>query len=278
MTGNESKPPVLMAVMAHPDDESTLVGGTLALYALRGVRTVLVTCTNGEFGDASPGVKPGNPGHDTRSVAAARIAELRRACDHLLVSDLELLGHHDSGLPDLIGEQDTAFCAIPVDAAAAEIGTLIERYRPQVVLTHEPTSTMHPDHVHASETTTLAVRDTAIPAKLYYAAHGTRYWERLSRALNRDDIALLSPSPDRLRITDQVDRWTTTSIDITSVVDRKRAGLFSHSSQIHNSLTAKVPEHQWRQVFRAEDYIRVIGAGERDEHDLYAGMPQWDRQ
>ena len=52
----------LMAVHAHPDDESNSTGGTLARYAAEGVRTVLVTCTNGEFGDAPGHIKPGEDG------------------------------------------------------------------------------------------------------------------------------------------------------------------------------------------------------------------------
>ena len=49
----------LMAVHAHPDDEASSTGGVLARYGAEGVRTVVVTCTNGEFGDSPGGVKPG---------------------------------------------------------------------------------------------------------------------------------------------------------------------------------------------------------------------------
>src|SRR5205814_5237737 len=54
----------LMAVHAHPDDESSSTGGVLAAYGDAGVRTVVVTCTNGELGDAPGGTKPGPGGHD----------------------------------------------------------------------------------------------------------------------------------------------------------------------------------------------------------------------
>ena len=90
----------LMAVHAHPDDESSSTGGVLAKYSAEGIRTVVVTCTNGEFGDAPGQVKPGQDGHDTDSVAKIRLAELDVACKHLGVSDLEVLGYHDSGMPD----------------------------------------------------------------------------------------------------------------------------------------------------------------------------------
>jgi LmbE family N-acetylglucosaminyl deacetylase len=92
MTTEFTSPLTLMAVHAHPDDESTSTGGTPAHYALRGVRTVVVTCTDGQLGDG-PGVKPGADGHDPREVANVRQGELRRACAHLGVSHLELLGY-----------------------------------------------------------------------------------------------------------------------------------------------------------------------------------------
>src|SRR5256885_11987104 len=69
----------LMAVHAHPDDESSSTGGVLATYGDAGVRTVVVTCTNGEFGDAPGGVKPGQDGHDEQAVAQQRLAEPRPA-------------------------------------------------------------------------------------------------------------------------------------------------------------------------------------------------------
>ena len=56
----------MMAVHAHPDDEASSTGGVLAAYSAQGIRTVVVTCTNGEFGDAPGGVKPGQNGHDGR--------------------------------------------------------------------------------------------------------------------------------------------------------------------------------------------------------------------
>ena len=67
----------LLAFHAHPDDEASSTGGVLAAYSAQGIRTVVVTCTNGEFGDAQGGVKPGQDGHDEQAVARQRLAELR---------------------------------------------------------------------------------------------------------------------------------------------------------------------------------------------------------
>src|SRR3954465_12704675 len=85
-----SSPLTLMAVHAHPDDESSSTGGVLARYADEGLQTVVVTCTNGELGDAPGGIKPGDEGHDESEVARIRLEELERACETLGVAHLEL--------------------------------------------------------------------------------------------------------------------------------------------------------------------------------------------
>ena len=70
-----------LAVHAHPDDEASSTGGLLPLLADQGVRTVLVTCTNGECGDAPDGVKPDAEHHDGDEVAAIRAIELDSAVE-----------------------------------------------------------------------------------------------------------------------------------------------------------------------------------------------------
>lgn len=91
-------PLTLMAVHAHPDDEATGTGGVLARYAAEGMRTVLVTCTDGGCGDGPGGVKPGDPGHDPAAVAAMRREELEASCEVLKISHLEMLDYADSGM------------------------------------------------------------------------------------------------------------------------------------------------------------------------------------
>src|ERR1700735_4419888 len=121
----------LMAVHAHPDDEASSTGGVLASYSAQGIRTVVVTCTNGEFGDAPGPGKPGPEGHDEQEVARHRIAELRESCSILGVTNLELLGYHDSGMPDWdYKDRPDAFCNIPEADVAARISDLIEVYQP----------------------------------------------------------------------------------------------------------------------------------------------------
>src|SRR5580693_4302027 len=117
-------PLTLMAVHAHPDDEAISTGGILARYADEGIRTVLVTCTNGELGDGPGGVKPGEPGHDEDLVVAVRRKELEASCAVLGISDLELLGYHDSGMEGWPQNSAAhAFWSTPVATAAAQLAT-----------------------------------------------------------------------------------------------------------------------------------------------------------
>ncbi|MGW0357777.1 PIG-L deacetylase family protein [Nocardia nova] len=274
MTSGSASGPTLMAVMAHPDDESTSAGGVLSLYARRGVRTVLVTCTNGEYGDGIDGAKPGSAGHNAERVARTRLAELRTACAHLGVGTLELLSHHDSGSIDQVRPACTVFADIPLQTVAEELGALIEKHRPQVVVTHEPTGTRHVDHIHTARATEAAVHAGGVAAKLYYAAHGTRYWTRLRNALREAGIDYPEPDRSRRAVTDGIDEHVAARVDIRSVVARKRSALFSHASQIHTSTTAKVPEELWPTVFAVEEYIRAfdVTGAPTPEDDLFAGL------
>ncbi len=159
----------LMAVHAHPDDEASSTGGVLALYADQGIRTVVVTCTNGEFGDAPGQVKPGEDGHDEQAVAQLRLAELQQSAKILGVTNLELLGYHDSGMPDWeYKDRPNAFCNVPLADVAARIGSLIDVYRPQVVISYDDKGMyQHPDHVHAARAAAAAAAASPIPAKFY---------------------------------------------------------------------------------------------------------------
>jgi len=74
-----------MVVHAHPDDEGIQTAGVLAMAAQQGIRTVLVTCTNGEMGDSPDGLKPEAAGHDTVATSALRLRELPAAAAELSI-------------------------------------------------------------------------------------------------------------------------------------------------------------------------------------------------
>jgi LmbE family N-acetylglucosaminyl deacetylase len=271
-------PLTLMAVHAHPDDEASSTGGVLAKYSDEGVRTIVVTCTNGEFGDGPSGLKPGEDGHDTSDVAETRLAELREACKHLGVTDLETLGYHDSGMPEWeYHQRPEAFCNIPIDEVAGRIGGLIEQYRPQVVITYDPDSLyQHPDHVHASRTAIAAVQATGIPAKLYLTAMRRSDWQLVWDALRAEGIEVpdwAASEEDQRRMLESEQRITTT-VDITSVMDRKRAALLAHGSQINDSWFSKIPPDVAKAAFGRENFIRSHNGTRASvpETDLFAGL------
>jgi LmbE family N-acetylglucosaminyl deacetylase len=269
----------LMAVHAHPDDEASSTGGVLATYSDQGIRTVVVTCTNGEFGDAPGGIKPGQEGHDEQAVAQLRLAELRQSGKILGVSDLELLGYHDSGMPDWdYKNRPEAFCNIPLADVAARIGGLIETYRPQVVIVYDDKGMyQHPDHVHSSLAAQAAVADTGIAAKLYKSAMRGSDFEKLWKALRDQGIQVPIDreltAEERQKMADDELRITTT-VDIEPVIDRKRDALQAHSSQIQESWFAKIPPEIALAVFGHEHFIRATDStgAPLPESDLFAGL------
>jgi LmbE family N-acetylglucosaminyl deacetylase len=269
----------LMAVHAHPDDEASSTGGVLALYSGEGVQTVVVTCTNGEFGDMPGGIKPGSDGHDEQAMAQIRLAELRESCKHLGVSDLELLGYHDSGMPDWdYKDRPDAFCNVPQSDVAARIAGLIERYRPQVVITYDDNGAyQHPDHVHASRAAAEAVAVTGIPAKLYLTAMRRSDWQKVWEALREQGLEVPDTSsftPEMQRQMEESERRITTNIDISQVLGRKRDALLAHSSQISESWFSKIPQSISEQVFGRESFIRAVDStgAPVPEDDLFAGL------
>jgi LmbE family N-acetylglucosaminyl deacetylase len=269
----------LMAVHAHPDDEASSTGGVLAACSDEGIRTVVVTCTNGEFGDAPGGVKPGEEGHDADAVAQIRLAELRESCKHLGVTDLELLGYHDSGMPDWeYRQRPDAFCNIPAAEVSGRIAALIERHRPQVVITYDPDGVyQHPDHVHAARCTAEAARASGVPAKLYYTAMRGSDWAMVMRALREQGMDVPDPDaadPEMRRRAQQAEARITTTVDIRPVLERKRAALLSHTSQIAESWFSKIPEEVAAAAFGRENFIRALDrtGAPVPETDLFAGL------
>ena len=272
-----AEPFTLMAVHAHPDDEAS-GGGILAAYADQGIRTVVVTCTNGEFGDAPGGIKPGEDGHDKDEVARLRLAELEKSARILRVSDVEALGYHDSGMPDWdYKNRPDAFCNIPIETVADRIGGLITKYQPQVLVTYDDRGAyQHPDHVHASLAAQAAAKATGIPAKVYLSTMRGSTWRKIWDALRAagEDVPEGAEDEDRSQRALESEERITTTIDIRSVLDRKREALFAHGSQINDSWFSKIPPEVSEAAFGYEYFIRVADStgAPLPENDLFAGL------
>ncbi|MGH3875093.1 MAG: PIG-L family deacetylase [Pseudonocardiaceae bacterium] len=146
----------MLAVHAHPDDESITTGGLLARCAESEVTTILLMCTDGRYGPVNPDL---GLQLTPDQLADMRAAELDEAARILDVTEIRRLGHHDSnmtGLPE--NNAPKAFWAQPTDELVATVVRLVRECRPHVVVTYDPFgNTGHPDHVQAHRVTMLAV-------------------------------------------------------------------------------------------------------------------------
>lgn len=237
----------LLAVLAHPDDESRIIGGTLARYAAEGIRVALYCATEGEAWRA---------GADPDAQRRLRCRELAAACATLGIADLRLRAYPDGGL-DRLG----------ADVLAENIADTIRACAPRVVVTFGPEGrTHHPDHIamhHATNRAVALARAAAAPAapsvRLYY----TTVAASVARAVGWRFPA----TPD-----DAID----VTIDATPWLDRKRrAAVSDHASQYHDPPFSNVDEAtRWRALAR-EDFALAAGSpplppGERS--DLFAGL------
>jgi N-acetyl-1-D-myo-inositol-2-amino-2-deoxy-alpha-D-glucopyranoside deacetylase len=145
--------PVILSVLAHPDDESFGMGGTLALYARRGADVYLVCATRGEVGTVDAEHMKG-----FASTGEMRESELRCAAGHLGLKAVFFLDYRDSGMPGSPDNQHPdAQVAHPLNDVAGKVVKYIRELKPDVVLTFDPIGGYrHPDHIHIHQATTLA--------------------------------------------------------------------------------------------------------------------------
>jgi LmbE family N-acetylglucosaminyl deacetylase len=266
-----------MAVHAHPDDEAIGTGGLLARSAAEGIRTVLVTCTNGEMGDAPGGLKPNDPAHDPAVVVPLRLAELEQACKVLDVAHLELLGYRDSGMmgwPQ--NDAPDSFWQARVDEAARPLAALMERYRPDVVVTYDSNGFYgHPDHIQAHRITHAAAENTGIPRKIYHTAVGRKAIGEMYRRLIAAGVDLGDEKIDPDNPPFGVDDATiTTIVDVSEFLDAKRAAITAHDSQAENMFFLSLPDEAFRMAFSFESFVRVYDTtgAPLPETDLFASL------
>lgn len=146
-------PARLLVVLAHPDDESFIIGGTLARYALAGADITLLCATRGEMGR-----RLGTPPIATReSLPDLREQELRRACAALGVADLRLMGLRDKTV-DYYDPDDLA----------ERIGRVMTELRPQAVITFHEERGGHADHCAIGRAATLAHARCGGDSRLYW--------------------------------------------------------------------------------------------------------------
>lgn len=157
----------ILAVLAHPDDESFGLGGTLALYARRGYETYYVCATRGEAGSADPEFLDG-----FKDTAELRTNELMRAAKELGLKEVIFLGYRDSGMPGMEANQHPdAQINHPIEEVAGRIVKHIRTIKPDVVVTFDPIGGYrHPDHIHIHKATVLAFANA--DDETFYPEHG----------------------------------------------------------------------------------------------------------
>jgi N-acetylglucosamine malate deacetylase 2 len=147
----------LLAVFAHPDDESFICGGTLAKYASSGVEITLVSATRGEMGR-----RMGNPPYVNReTMPAIREKELQQACKELGIHRLIFLDIRDKTVE-----------FVDPELLTARIGSIMEEVKPDVVLTFHERLGGHPDHCAIGKAATAAFHRTCKKGSLYFITFG----------------------------------------------------------------------------------------------------------
>ncbi|MFF7445838.1 MULTISPECIES: PIG-L family deacetylase [unclassified Streptomyces] len=273
------RPLTLMAVHAHPDDEATGTGGVLARYAAEGIRTVLVTCTDGRCGDGPGGVKPGDPGHDPAAVAVMRRQELEASCGVLKISDLEMLDYADSGMMGWpTNDAPGSFWRTPVEEGAARLAELMRRYQPDVVVTYDENGFYgHPDHIQAHRITMAALEMTESAQKVYWTTAPRSMMQRFGELMREFDEDMPEPDPAEAAALAEIglpDDEITTWVDTTGFSDQKFDALAAHASQGENIFFLRMGKERFGELMGMETFVRVQDAtgAAVPENDLFAGL------
>ncbi|CAM3777216.1 N-acetyl-1-D-myo-inositol-2-amino-2-deoxy-alpha-D-glucopyranoside deacetylase [Tsukamurella ocularis] len=298
----------LLLVHAHPDDETITTGGTIARHLADGAEVTVVTCTLGEEGEVMEPRFAQLTADNADQLGGYRIGELAGALAALSdpggpVLRPRFLGGmgrwRDSGMAGTpAAEHPRAFAASPyrtqVDGGPLQALTRIIRdTRPQVVITYDEVGGYgHPDHIAAHRLTHAAVDAAADPgvpgepwdvAKLYWAVTSRGDLDAGLAALRAAAARAELPRDWRVPAADELpahdDAAITTRIDVSGVLDRKRAALRAHATQLGVSadgaalaLTNRIAQP----VFAEEAYVlargTVVPGPDGVERNLFAGV------
>jgi N-acetyl-1-D-myo-inositol-2-amino-2-deoxy-alpha-D-glucopyranoside deacetylase len=277
----------LLAVLAHPDDESFGMGGTLALYAARGVDVHLVCATRGEVGEVAPELLKG-----FRSIGELRESELRCAAGILGLKGVHFLDYRDSGMPGSPDNQHPlALAAQPLDDVAANVVCYIRELKPQVVLTFDPIGGYrHPDHIAIQRATVRAFEQAAnptfapesmpvyAPERLYFHIFPKGFLKfavRFLPLIGKDPRKFGSNGDIDISAIAEVDYPTHARINIHSVLKEKEQAGACHASQGGGRMGGNLISLLMRLFNRTESFMRFYPPVEQREKvakDLFAGL------
>ena len=250
-------------VHAHPDDEAIFTGGTMLLLPAPGTRVVLVVATGGELGTVRPGYETafdeaGSPGSD--SASAPRLL-------HCSGSNRSIhLGYHDSGMPgDRANTADGAFAAIAVEQAASRLAEVLRDVGAMSVVGYDDEGIYaHPDHIQVTRVVRAAAELAGIPT-VYGATVDREYLHFVeshvvAEAALVEDLGLVRSHIGVSTVEVAV------TVDVRRMLDRKRAAIAAHASQIPESASVlQLPDHHFADVYGWEWFVRWGPPGPLDE-------------
>jgi LmbE family N-acetylglucosaminyl deacetylase len=281
------KPSGLLAIFAHPDDESYGAGGVMALAAAAGNKVWVLCATNGDQGG-----RPGEVGVDHALDPEIRRAELACACSELGISEPIFLGYRDSGMEGW-GAPEGSLSRAPKAEVVDRILEVIRRLRPAVIVTFDPGGVYgHPDHTATSATASAAYERAAAepggPIALYHQALPRSYVAGMRAAMEEerrrsgDDKP---PTEDDLRQQEAFEKLArpddeiTTVVPIVAVVERKVAALACHDSQMRGrNWDDPDSRAEMERMFGRETFVRVdppLPPGAKE--DRFTGL-EWGPQ
>jgi LmbE family N-acetylglucosaminyl deacetylase len=260
----------LVTFHAHPDDESIAMGGVMAKAADEGHRVVLVVATRGEHGEVEEGFL--DPGEQ---LGRRREQETLACAEILGVSRVEFLGYVDSGMigtPE--NELPGSFWQADPEEAAGRLAAILAEEKADVLTVYDENGVYgHPDHIQVHRVGVRAA-ELAGTNRVYMNTVNSDYLKRSFQAaaetgvempgdLNPDDLNGLGVSEDRI----------TTTVDVRPWLDRKRAAMAAHASQISETsfFLAMAPE-MFEGGFGLEWFIRCDAPPGLVETDLFDGL------
>jgi len=222
--------PVLLAVFAHPDDETFRCGGLLALLAGRGVEVNLITATRGEAGSCGD-----PPMCKAEQLAEVRERELQCACSALGILPPVFLDYLDGDLAEVDEEE----AITRITATAREI-------RPQVLLTWPADGLSgHADHIAVSRWTSQAFEEMAKDVEAPNALYHLVVPQSVASALSLTELHAIP------------DGEVTLTVDVMPAWKKKRAAIHCHHTQASGSPILFAPEEKQRFFFGKEYFKRV---------------------
>ena len=275
----------LLAVLAHPDDESFGIGGTLAKYAAEGVDVHICIATDGVAGSVESGYEEAS-----KDLVNIRAQELEQAVT-ILGATLHHLNYRDSGMKgDPANEHPDAFINADRHEAIGQIVRLIRDIKPQVIITNDKTGGyFHPDHIRCYEITTAAFHAAADPSQypelaletyqpqlLYYTAL-PRKWLKIFawflRLRGQDPTAVGRNKDVDLTHLGYPQENLHTAINFSPYWDIKMRASAAHASQGGAGISGLLPAWLQKRLLATESYIRAYPPtpdGFRD-YDLFNG-------